>query len=73
MLSQDPVDLGNAQALRRIALQSLEATGRPQLAAFGVEILAIEIGHAPLWACSGAVASGDARDAVKREARPHAA
>ena len=47
MLRQQPVDLGDPQAFRRVGLQALEAAGRPKLAAFGFEVLAIEIGHAP--------------------------
>jgi len=72
VLCQQPVDLGDPKPLGRVALQSLEAAGRPQLAAFGFEVLAIEIGHAPLWAGCAAKASGDAprpeRFAPRREA-----
>ena len=60
MLCQQPVDLGDPKPLGCVALQPLEATCRPQLAAFGFEVLAIEIDHAPLWAGCAAKASGDA-------------
>ena len=52
------VDIGNAAPLGRILFQPLEAASRPQLAAFGFQVLQIEIGHAPLWPHRRALASG---------------
>ncbi len=43
----DPLPLGRALG------QPLEAAGRPQLAAFGFEVLEIEIGHARAYGRSG--------------------
>ena len=57
VLRQQPVDLGDAQPFGRVPRQPLQAAGRPQLAAFGFKVLAVEIGHAPLWAQCSALAS----------------
>ena len=56
------VDRGDPLPLGRVLGQPLEAAGRPELAAFGFEILEIEIGHA------GAYGRIDARWPVGRAA-----